>query len=129
MSYDPTQLDDLEMLQLIALGLIPYMDEVLAGETNPFPYPEPLLRGFNQLCLTCALRDVERKERPKSIPEFVQMWGPLPLSEWPLKLEVLADVLAYGDRLLDPDFDSRPTQLCYQLVKGASDNCVSTVLR
>ena len=118
MSYDPTQLDDLEMLELLALGLIPYMDEVLAGEASPFPYPESLLRGFNQLCLTCALRDVERKERPKSIPEFVQMWGPLPLSEWPLKLEVLANVLTAGDRLLDPELEGRPTQLCYQLGKG-----------
>ena len=118
MSYDPTQLDDLEMLELLALGLIPYMDEVLAGEVNPFPYPEPLLRGFNQLCLTCALRDVDRKERPKSIPEFVQVWGPLPLSEWPLKLEVLADVLTAGDKLLDPELEGRPTQVCHKLSTG-----------
>lgn len=117
-TYNPIQLNDLEMLQLIALGLIPYLNQIKAGEENPFPYPEALLRGFNQLCLACALRDVARKERPMSIPEFVAQWGPMPLLKWPLKLEVPPDILTPDDRLLDPDLDGRPTRLCYKLGRG-----------
>jgi len=60
MASDPTRLDDLEMLSLLAHGLVPYMDRVEAGEKDPFPYPDILLRGFNQLLLTCALRDVPK---------------------------------------------------------------------
>jgi hypothetical protein len=62
MASDPTKLDDLEMLSLLAHGLIPYMERVVAGEKDPFPYPNTLLCGFNQLLLTCALRDVPRAE-------------------------------------------------------------------
>jgi len=40
---DPTKLDDLEMLSLLAHGLIPYMERVAAGEEDPFPYPNALL--------------------------------------------------------------------------------------
>ena len=115
MTYDPTQLNDLEMLSLIAKGLIPYLEQVMAGEKNPFPYPEDLLRGFNQLCLACALRDLARAQRPKSIPEFVATWGLLPLLEWPLKLDLPVDVLMVDDRLIDSDFDGRPTIFCHQL--------------
>jgi hypothetical protein len=46
----------MEMLSLIAKGLIPFMERVVAGEKDPFPYPDALLCGFNQLILTCALR-------------------------------------------------------------------------
>jgi hypothetical protein len=81
MATDPTKLDDLEMLSLLAHGLIPYMERVAAGEKDPFPYPDTLLRGFNQLILTCALRDVPRAERLASIPEFVTTWAILPLAE------------------------------------------------
>jgi hypothetical protein len=66
MASDPTKLDDLEMLSLIAHGLIPYMEQVMVGEKDPFPYPDALLRGFNQLILICALRDLPRAERPKA---------------------------------------------------------------
>lgn len=121
MTYDPSKLDDLEMLQLIANGLIPYLDRVRAGEKNPFPYPEALLRGFNQLCVACAVRDVVRKERPTSIPEFVQAWGSLPLLKWPLKLELPQNVLTTDDRLLDPGLEGRPTKLCYKLGFGKFD--------
>lgn len=82
MISDPTKLNDIEMLSLLALGLIPHMERVIAGEQNPFPYPDALLCGFNQLLLTCALRDVPRAQRPASIPEFITTWGVLPLSEW-----------------------------------------------
>ena len=112
MATDPTKLDDLEMLSLLAGGLIPYIERVAAGEKDPFPYPNALLRGFNQLILTCALCDVPRVERPISIPEFVSTWAILPLSEWGVKLDVLADVLIAGDRLLDPECDGNPTALC-----------------
>lgn len=54
------------MLSLLAVGLIRCMERVMAGEKDPFPYPDTLLRGFNQLILTCALRDVPRAERPKA---------------------------------------------------------------
>ncbi len=67
MATDPTKLDDLEMLSLLAVGLIPYTGRVAAGEKDPFPYPDTLLRGFNQLILTCALRDVPKAQRPASI--------------------------------------------------------------
>lgn len=60
MASDPTRLDDLEMLSLLAHELVPYMERVEAGEKDPFPYPDILLRGFNQLLLTCALRDVPK---------------------------------------------------------------------
>jgi hypothetical protein len=56
MASDSTKIDVLEMLSLLALGLITYMERVIAGEKDPFPCPDALLRGFNQLILTCALR-------------------------------------------------------------------------
>ena len=118
MANDPTKLDDLEMLSLLAVGLIPFMERVAAGEKDPFPYPDALLRGFNQLILTCALRDVPRAERPTSIPAFVTTWAILPLTEWATKLDVPADVFITGDRLLDSECDGRPTALCRKLSRG-----------
>jgi pPIWI_RE three-gene island domain Y len=117
MATDSTKLDDLEMLSLLAHGLISYMGRVAAGKKDPFPYPDALLRGFNQLLLTCALRDVPRAERPTSIPTFVATWATLPLTEWAVKLDIPADVFI-GDRLLDPDYDGRPTALCRKLSRG-----------
>ena len=118
MATDPTKLDDLEMLPLLASGLIPYTERVEAGEKDPFPYPDALLRGFNQLILACTLRDVPRAERPTSIPKFVATWAILPFSEWGVKLDVPADMFIAGDRLLDPDYDGRPTALCRKLSRG-----------
>ena len=118
MTSDPTKLDDIEMLSLLALGLITHMERVVAGEEDPFPYPDALLCGFNQLLLTCALRDVPRAQQPTSISEFVSTWGILPLSEWSVKLDIPADLFALDDRLLDPECDSRPTQLCQKLSQG-----------
>ena len=118
MISDPTRLDDVEMLSLLALGLIPHMERVIAGEKDPFPYPDALLCGFNQLILTCALRDVPRAQRPASIPEFIATWGIMPLSEWCVKLDLPAGLLTTDERLLDPECDSRPTQLCQKLSRG-----------
>lgn len=118
MASDPMKPDDLEMLSLLALGLIPFMEQVMAGEKDPFPYPKALLCGFNQLLLLCALRDVPRAQRPKSIPEFVATRAILSLSEWGVELDIPADILATGDRLLDPECDSRPTALCKKLSRG-----------
>ena len=115
MTSDATILDDIEMLSLLALGLIPHMERVIAGEQDPFPYPDALLCGFNQLILTCTLRDVPRAQRPASIPEFIATWGILPLSEWCVKLDVPADLFTPDERLLDPEYGGRPTQLCKQL--------------
>jgi len=97
------------MLSLLAVGLIPFMERVAAGEKDPFPYPDALLCGFNQLVLICALRDVPRAQRPTSISEFVADWAILPLAEWAVKLDIPADVFITGDRLLDPDYDGKPT--------------------
>ena len=94
------------------------MERVAAGEKDPFPYPDTLLRGFNQLILTCALRDVPRAERPISIPAFVTTWAILLLTEWAVKLDIPADVFIAGDRLLDPECDGRPTALCRKLSRG-----------
>jgi pPIWI_RE three-gene island domain Y len=118
MATDPTKLDDLEMLSLLAHGLILFMEQVAAGEKDPFPYPGTLLRGFNQLILTCALCNVPRAERPTSIPAFVTTWAILPLTEWAVNLDIPVDMLAAGDRLLDPDYDGRPTALCRKLSRG-----------
>lgn len=118
MASDPTKLDDLEMLSLLAFGLIPFMERVMAGEQDPFPYPEALLCGFNQLSLICALRDVPRAQRPTSIPNFVATWAILPLSEWGVKLDIPADMFIVGDRLLDPECDGEPTALCRKLSRG-----------
>lgn len=118
MTFEPGKLDDVEMLLLIAKGLIPFMERVVAGEKDPFPYPDALLCGFNQLILICALRDVPRAQRPTSIPEFVSTWGILSLSEWDVKLDVSAHLLIADARLLDPDYDGRPTQLCQKLSRG-----------
>lgn len=118
MTVDPTKLDDLEMLSLLALGLNAYMERVMAGEKDPFPYPDALLCGFNQLILTCALRDVPRAQRPTSIPEFVANWAILPLAEWGVKLDIPVDMLAGDERLLDPDYDGSPTALCRKLSRG-----------
>ena len=118
MAADPTKLDGLEMLSLIAHGLIPFMERVMAGEQDLFPYPEALLCGFNQLVLTCALQDVPRAQRSKSIAEFVANWSILPLSEWAVKLDIPADMFIAGDRLLDPDYDGSPTALYRKLSRG-----------
>ncbi len=99
-------------------GLVPYMERVEAGEKDPFPYLDILLRGFNQLILTCALRDVPRAERLISIPEFVATWAIIPLAEWSVKLDIPTDVFIAGDRLLDPDYDGKPTALCRKLSRG-----------
>ncbi len=94
------------------------MKRVEAGEKDPFPYPDALLCGFNQLILTCALRDVPRAVRPTSIAAFVANWAILPLTEWAVKLDIPADVFIAGDRLLDPDYDGNPTALCRRLSRG-----------
>ncbi len=117
MATDPTKLDDLEMLSLLAVGLIPYMGRVAAGEKDPFPYPDALLCGFNQLILICV-RDVPRAQRPTSIPAFVTTWAILPLTEWAVKLDISPDVFITGDRLLDSDYDGRPTVLCRKFSRG-----------
>lgn len=65
MSYNPTQLDHLKILSLLSKGLISYLERVRAGETEPFPYPDALLRGFNQLGIACALQGVERALPPQ----------------------------------------------------------------
>jgi len=117
MSYNPTQLDHLEILSLLSKGLISYLERVRTGETDPFPYPDALLRGFNQLGIACALQGVERAKCPRSIPEFVKVWGTLPLSEWPLKLEIKDYKLTDEARLIEPDLDARPTQLCEELAR------------
>ena len=118
MATDPTKLDDLEMLSLLAHGLIPYMERVAAGGKDSFPYPDDLLRGFNQLLLTCALRDVPKVQRPTSISGFVTNWAILPLAEWRVKLDIPADMLIVGDHLLDPDYDGKPTALCRKISRG-----------
>ncbi len=115
MTYDPTKLDDLEMLSLLARGLISYLERVRAGETEPFPYPDTLLRGFNQLCLACALQAVDRAKRPSSIPDFVETWGTCPLVEWPLKLEIPSYRFTSSDRLIEPTRNDFPTLLCFEL--------------
>lgn len=118
MTYDPTKLDDLEMLNLLAKGLIDYLEQVRGGEKDPFPYPDALLRGFNQLAIACALQGVERAKRPKSIPEFVTIWGVLPLAAWPLQLDSLA---SYGfnsnDVLIELDSGNYPTRLCQEIAE------------
>lgn len=108
----------MEMLSLLAVGLIGYMKRVEAGEKYPFPYPEALLCGFNQLLITCALRDIPRAQRPTSIPKFVATWAILPLAEWGVELDIPADVFIAGDRLLDPEYDGEPTVLCQKLSRG-----------
>jgi len=47
MTFDPTKLNDIEMLSLLALGLVPYMERVIAGKEDPFPYRDALLYSFN----------------------------------------------------------------------------------
>jgi hypothetical protein len=64
------------------------------------------------------LRDVPKAQQPASIPEFVSTWAILPLAKWGVKLDVPADRLTAGDRLLDPDYDGRPTALCRKLSRG-----------
>lgn len=103
------------MLSLLAKGLISYLERVRAGEKEPFPYPDALLRGFNQLGLACVLQAVDRDKRPASIPEFVETWGRLPLVEWSLKLEISAYAFTADDRLIEPNLDAFPTSLCFEL--------------
>jgi len=43
------------MLSLLAGGLIPYLQQVRAGKTNPFPYPDELLHGFNELLIASTV--------------------------------------------------------------------------
>ena len=117
MNYDPAKLDHLEIISLLAKGLIEYFTRVTAGEEDPFPYPEALIRGFNQLNIACALQDVERVKRCKSIPEFVYNWGILPLTAWSIQLEITPYTLTGDDYLIDPDL-GLPTQLCQQLAQG-----------
>ena len=64
------------------------------------------------------MRDVPKVQRPTSIPEFVTTWAILPLAEWSVKLDLSADIFIAGDRLLDPNYDGRPTALCRKLSRG-----------
>ena len=116
MAYNPTQQNHQEMLSLLAGGLIPYLEQVRAGELDPFPYPDELLRGFNQLLIACAVQEVDRAKRPKSISEFVQSWASLPLAAWPLQLETPCSFTA-DDYLIEPDAGAYPTQLCEKLAQ------------
>lgn len=113
-NYNPAQLNHAEILSLLARGLIEYLERVSAGEVDPFPYPDALLRGFNQLLIACALQEVDRAKRPKSIPEFVQIWATLPLVAWPLKLQTPYS-FTVDDYLVEPDLGDSPTQLCQRL--------------
>ena len=117
MTYHPTKLDYLEILSLLARGLIDYLERVRAGEKDPFPYPDYLLRGFNQLGIACVLQGIERAKRPSSVPEFVTTWGIQPLGEWPLKLEIDSPTFSRDDYLIEPEQQDRPTQLCYKLAE------------
>lgn len=117
MTYNPAQLNHTEILSLLASGLIKYLEQVRSGELDPFPYPDALLRGFNQLLLICALQEIDRAKRPKSIPEFVQNWATLPLAAWPLKLQTSYS-FGINDYLIEPDNSNRPTQLCKKLAAG-----------
>ena len=114
MTYNPAHLNHLEILSLLAEGLIEYLERIRAGEVDPFPYPNALLRGFNQLLIACALQDVDRAKRPRSIPESVQSWASLPLVAWPLKLKTPRS-FSVEDYLIEPDLGDRPTQLCDRL--------------
>ncbi len=116
MSYDPAKLNHSEILSLLASGVLEYFGRIRAGEKDPFPYPDPLIRGFNQLSIACALQNVERSKRPKGVIEFIETWGKLPLTKWALKLEV-ADAFAADDCLIKPDL-GKPTQLCQDLAQG-----------
>lgn len=102
------------MLCLLASGLISYLQQVRAGETDTFPYPDELLRGFNQLLIACAVQEVDRSKRPKSISDFVQQWATLPLVAWPLRLETV-ESFGLDDYLIEPDAGAYPTQLCKKL--------------
>ena len=117
MSYDPTKLNHSEILSLLASGVLEYFGRIRAGEKDPFPYPDPLIRGFNQLSIACALQNVERSKRPKGVVEFVETWGKLPLTKWALKLEVADYAFTADDCLIKPDV-SKPTQLCKDLARG-----------
>jgi hypothetical protein len=117
MTYDPTKLDHLEILSLLATGLIDYLKRVRDGEQDPFPYPDALVRGFNQLGIACALQGVDRAKRPKSIPEFVKTWGTLPLAAWHLHLEIASYTFTTNDYLIELDL-GEPTQLCKELAQG-----------
>jgi hypothetical protein len=127
MSYDPTKLDHLEILSLLAIGLTEYFERIKAGEKDPFPYPDALIRGFNQLLIACALQNVERAKRPKGVLEFMQTWGRLPLMKWALQLEVFGYTFTVDDSLIEPNL-SRPTQLCRDLARdlklGQTKACV-----
>ena len=46
------------------------------------------------------------------------MEASLPLAEWGVKLDVSANMLVVGDRLLDPDYVGRPTALCRKPSRG-----------
>ena len=128
MSYDPTKLDHLEILSLLARGVIQYLERVEAGEKDPFPYPEVLIRGFNQLNIACALAGVERAKRSKSIPEFVETWGRMPLSRWSLRLEIVSYTFTDNDYLIDLEL-GLPTQLCKDLAQGVKLGYVKAKLK
>ncbi|MGE5658866.1 MAG: hypothetical protein ACM37W_19895 [Actinomycetota bacterium] len=113
MTYDPVQLNHREMLCWLASGLISYLERVRAGEVDPFPYPDDLLRGVNQLLIACAVQEVDRSKLPKSVPDFVQQWATLPLAAWPLRLDGWNGI---EDCLIDAG--AYPTQLCEKLARG-----------
>ena len=99
MTYDPSVLDHLEILQLLAVGLSEYMEQLLTEGRESFPYPEALVRGFNLLCLACTLQDIPVAKRPKTIPELIVTWAVQPLSEWSLELELPAELVAGSQQL------------------------------
>lgn len=75
MAVDPTKLNDLEMLSLLALGLTAYMKRVDAGEEDPFPYPDALICGFNQLLIICTLRSGTQSAAPEKHPRICSYLG------------------------------------------------------
>ncbi len=103
MTYNPAKLDERELLSLLAKGLMEYQKRLRSGETDPFPYPEALVRGFNQLNIACTLQGVKRSKRPKSIPEFVETWGKIPVTQWPLQMELVSYTFTANGCLIETD--------------------------
>jgi hypothetical protein len=102
----------MDVLHLVASGVLQAKDAEREGKPPRLPYPVPLQRGLDVLSIICLRAGVDA---PRSVPDLLA-WCRQPLTSWPLHLET--DAVVAGDRLLD---GIEPTQLCEEWAVASGD--------
>jgi hypothetical protein len=102
----------MDVLHLVASGVLQAKEAEREGKPLKLPYPAPLQRGLDVLSAICLQA---RVDPPRSVPDLLA-WCRRSLTSWPLQLG--GDAAVPGDRLLDR---VEPTQLCEEWAVASGD--------